>query len=279
MCLEAESSISWFSKTRCSLENCTCTWVFHDCCVDNAVSLNVVFLTLWDQWWPLSCVALAVILVRFWIFASIALWSWTSFYGYIFRNWLKDSRMSSFTPCSSHFLKNLLQMNPSSDFLCNRLYIFLHIKASVNILFVRLGSYQSYFLYYMFVLLNDLPLISSPLLDSAFPTPSLFLSLGVRCLLFIYLYVYVFSNFFLKILSQPTVFDRFLSYYTRIISRKFCFWFVVGVAVWQILAIWWQLTFFIKNGLGYSEKQINCDVTIVLFLNTVLGVGEWGTWN
>ena len=54
------------------------------------------------------------------------------------------------------------------------------------------------------------------LLDSALPEPSLSLSLCVRCLLvvfylFIYLFICVFSKLF-KILSQPSVFDRFFSY-------------------------------------------------------------------
>ena len=40
-------------------------------------------------------------------------------------------------------------------------------------------------------------------------------------ILFIYVFVYVFSKLFLKILSQPTVVDRFMSYYTRLIFRRF----------------------------------------------------------
>ena len=37
------------------------------------------------------------------------------------------------------------------------------------------------------------------LLDSAFPTPSIFLSVGVRCLLFIYLFIYLFDYVFSKL--------------------------------------------------------------------------------
>ena len=76
------------------------------------------------------------------------------------------------------------------------------------------------------------------LLDSALAEPSLSRLLCVRCRLGIYLFICVFSKLFLKILSQPTIFDRFFSYCTCIIPRKFCIWLVVGMAIWRFLAFW-----------------------------------------
>ena len=63
----------------------------------------------------------------------------------------------------------------------------------------------------------------------------------------------------------------FFTYYIGIIPRGSYIRLVLGLAIFGDLA-----TFFIfqKNGHVYSEQKINCDVIMVLFLNTVLGIGE-----
>ena len=77
----------------------------------------------------------------------------------------------------------------------------------------------------------------------------------------IYLFICVFSKLFLKILSQLTLFDKFFSYCTGIILRRFLIWLVVYVAIWR------QLTFSYKKCYAYS------DATNYL-LNTVVCVRE-----
>ena len=139
-----------------------------------------------------------------------------------------------------------------------------HYASRVRYLFIRLGVSNA-----EYIPITWCPVSVIYLLDSALPEPSLYLSLCVR-------FICVFSKLFLKILSQPTVFDRFFSYCAGIIPRGFRIWLVVGVAIFGDLA---TINIFYKNGLAYNERQVNCDVTMVLFLNSLLCVGEWEARN
>ena len=109
-------------------------------------------------------------------------------------------------------------------------------------------SYTHFFNVLLLSLCVACPLVIRLCASRAESIPITMCPVSVSCL-----FICVFSKLCLKIISQPTVFNRFFSYYSGIIPRRFYIGLVDGVAILRYLAIERPSTFSYKNGLVYSD--------------------------